>query len=153
MCEKRTCSQGRRGIIPLWPKPYKKKKTRSGLASLNPNQSAGRRPLSRPSARAERRGHEQPAPPSRRAAPPPCLCRSPARPPSARPASARRPEQLRASGLRPSSARARTEPLRASAAQVLRPSSVVRSGSDRAAPRLRRAVRLSAERPTAREGE
>jgi hypothetical protein len=135
--------QGRRAHYgPLWPKPYQK--NRSGPASLNPNHSVGRRrpparsvvralepPPSRPSA--ERRRPEQPAPPSRRAAPPPRLCLPSARPeapsrsaatargpPSARPASARRPEQ-----------RSRW------AAPRLRPSLAVRSGSDRATPRLR----------------
>jgi hypothetical protein len=105
------------------------KKTRSDLASLNPNQSAGRRPLNRRSARAEHRGHERPAPPSRRAAPPSRLCRPSARPPFARPASARRPEQ-----------RSRR------AAPRLRPLPAVRSGSDRASPRLRCSGALPAVR-------
>jgi hypothetical protein len=69
-------------------------------------------------------------------------------------------EQLRASGLRPPSARARTEPLRrlrASAAHCSGAPPAVRrplglGASDRAAPRLRRAVRRSPDGPRRRAG-
>jgi hypothetical protein len=93
--------QGRRAHYGLlWPKPYQGK-NRSSPVSLNPDHSVGRRrppvrsagralepPPSHPSA--ERQRPEQPAPPSRRAAPPLFAVRS-----------ARGPKPLRGYGPRP----------------------------------------------------